>query len=94
MATAVSTLLLVMLPSESWGRWVAVFMMGGCSCGVYTCALALLGRQAKGEMLVPGSTVFSLAYISAGMVGLAGSSVGMETMASAFPYSWRSFSSF
>jgi len=53
-------------------------MMGGCFCGVYTCALALLGRQAKGEMLVAGSTAFSLAYTGAGMVGLAGSSVAME----------------
>lgn len=29
-------------------------MMGGCFCGVYTCALALLGRQAKGDTCILG----------------------------------------
>ena len=49
--------------------WVLGAFGGAAFFGIYTSALALLGQEHGGAMLVAGASAFSLAYAFGGVVG-------------------------
>ncbi|MEM7074294.1 MAG: MFS transporter [Pseudomonadota bacterium] len=60
---------LTLVPVSSMLIWPLAALGGGAISGLYTCALAILGRACKGRMLVAGASVFSLAYAGGGLMG-------------------------
>lgn len=49
--------------------WVLGAFGGAAFFGIYTSALAILGREHQGAMLVAGASAFSLAYAAGGVIG-------------------------
>lgn len=76
--TAISYALLPLLPSHSWGIWVALLVLGGCSVGLYTTALTVLGEKFSGGMLVAGSAIFSMGFTVAGTLGMVGTGAALQ----------------
>lgn len=68
----ISAVVFAVLPALSVTHplvWVLAAFGGAAISGLYTAALAILGREHKGRMLVAGASVFSLAYAGGGVVG-------------------------
>ncbi len=74
-ATGLSFGALLFVPTTSWLVWPLGAVAGAAFFGIYTCALAILGRDHQGAMLVAGASAFSVAYALGGMVGPAVSGV-------------------
>ncbi|MEO1190305.1 MAG: MFS transporter [Pseudomonadota bacterium] len=68
-ATALLFTLLSIVPVTSPLIWVVGALAGAAFFGIYTSALALLGREHAGQMLVAGASAFSLAYAAGGILG-------------------------
>jgi MFS family permease len=68
-ATGVSFGVLIAVPATSALVWPLGALGGAAFFGVYTSALAILGREHGGAMLVAGASAFSLAYASGGVIG-------------------------
>ena len=49
--------------------WVLGALGGAAFFGIYTSALAILGQEHRGGMLVAGASAFSLAYAAGGVIG-------------------------
>ncbi|MEM6482235.1 MAG: MFS transporter [Pseudomonadota bacterium] len=62
-------LMLSLLPVLYPIIWPLAALGGAAISGLYTAALAILGREHRGQMLVAGASVFSLAYASGGVIG-------------------------
>lgn len=61
--------LMPLLPITHPLVWPLTALGGAAISGLYTTALAILGREHKGRMLVAGASVFSLAYAGGGVIG-------------------------
>ncbi|MEO1190304.1 MAG: MFS transporter [Pseudomonadota bacterium] len=61
--------LLIVVPATSAWVWPLGALGGAAFFGIYTSALALLGREHGGAMLVAGASAFSLAYATGGVIG-------------------------
>ena len=68
-ATGVTFGLLSFVPVTGSLIWVLGAFGGAAFFGIYTSALALLGQEHGGAMLVAGASAFSLAYAFGGVVG-------------------------
>lgn len=68
-ATGVSFSILIFVPATSALVWAFGALGGAAFFGVYTSALAILGREHGGAMLVAGASAFSLAYATGGVIG-------------------------
>jgi MFS family permease len=58
--------------------WPTLFLWGGCTAGIYTVSLAMLGEQFSGADLVAGNAAFGLAWGTGSMVGPAAGGVAMR----------------
>ena len=74
---AASFVILPILEPGYWGIWVALFILGGCTGGIYTTALTLLGERFSGGMLVAGSAVYSMSFTIAGTFGMLGTGAAL-----------------
>lgn len=61
--------LLMLLPVTGTLIWPLGALGGAAFFGIYTSALAILGQEHKGPMLVAGASAFSLAYAAGGVIG-------------------------
>ena len=68
-ATGVVFGLLIVVPATGTLVWLLGALGGAAFFGIYTSALAILGREHGGAMLVAGASAFSLAYAAGGMIG-------------------------
>jgi hypothetical protein len=68
-ATGVAFGLLSFVPVTGSLVWVLGALGGAAFFGIYTSALAILGQEHNGAMLVAGASAFSLAYAFGGVVG-------------------------
>ena len=66
---------LTFLPTTGILIWPLGALGGAAFFGIYTSALAILGQEHKGPMLVAGASAFSLAYSAGGVVGPAATGV-------------------
>lgn len=69
LATGVAFGALMLVPTTAAAVWILGAIGGAAFFGIYTCALAILGREHGGAMLVAGASVFSLAYAAGGALG-------------------------
>ncbi len=68
-ATGVIFGALMFLPATGMLIWPLGALGGAAFFGIYTSALAILGQEHKGPMLVAGASAFSLAYAAGGVFG-------------------------
>lgn len=68
-SVATAFALVSVLPVSSVLMWIAAMIGGAGFFGLYTCALAILGREHRGGLMVAGAAAFSLAYAFGGVVG-------------------------
>lgn len=68
-ATGIVFGLLIVVPATGTLVWLLGALGGAAFFGIYTSALAILGREHGGAMLVAGASAFSLAYAAGGMIG-------------------------
>ena len=68
-ATGVIFGALMFLPATGMLIWPFGALGGAAFFGIYTSALAILGQEHKGPMLVAGASAFSLAYAAGGVFG-------------------------
>ena len=61
--------LLIFTPTTGTLVWLLGAVGGAAFFGIYTSALAILGQEHKGPMLVAGASAFSLAYAAGGVAG-------------------------
>ena len=69
MSTGVVFGALMLVPPTVAAVWILGAIGGAAFFGVHTCALAILGREYGGPMLVAGASAFSLAYAVGGTFG-------------------------
>ena len=67
--TALSLAAMLYMPLDGWLLWPIAAVLGAAYFGLYTSALALLGREYGGGTLVAGSAAFALAYAVGGLIG-------------------------
>ncbi|QBF31409.1 MFS transporter [Thalassococcus sp. S3] len=60
---------LIFLPVTGMLIWPLGALGGAAFIGIYTSALAILGQEYRGAMLVAGASAFSMAYGAGGMFG-------------------------
>ena len=80
MATGVAFGALMLVPPTAALVWPLGALGGAAFFGIYTSALAILGREHRGAMLVAGASAFSLAYAAGGTVGPALSGALMDAV--------------
>jgi MFS family permease len=68
-ATGIAFGLLTFVSATGSLIWVLGAFGGAAFSGIYTSALAILGREHNGSMLVAGASAFSIAYAFGGVVG-------------------------
>lgn len=68
-ATGLAFGVLVFIPATNAWIWPLGALGGAAFFGIYTSALAILGREHRGAMLIAGASAFSLAYAAGGVVG-------------------------
>ena len=73
--TGVAFALLGAVPATSALVWPLGAIGGAAFFGIYTSALAILGRDHGGAMLVAGASAFSVAYAAGGVVGPAAAGI-------------------
>ena len=71
---------LIFLPATGILIWPLGALGGAAFFGIYTSALALLGQEHRGPMLVAGASAFSLAYAAGGIVGPAATGALVDTL--------------
>ena len=67
--TGVVFLALTFVSIDSLFLWGLAALGGAAFLGIYTSALAILGRDYKGSVLTAGAAAFSLAYAIGGVIG-------------------------
>ena len=72
--------LLMFLPPTGFVIWPLGALGGAAFFGIYTSALAILGQEHKGEMLIAGAAAFSLAYATGGIIGPAATGALVKAM--------------